>query len=95
MVSVWPWVLLILGVLSRVFIPWLAKRRENPAEAKWDWKFVWPQLVAAVLILLLLPVLVTDLEAVGTLPLQVGWLAGWAAADIGRKTYKALATEEG
>ena len=89
-----PWVSMTVGVLARVFVPWLAKRRENPEGAKWAWKFVWPQLVSVVLIFLLLPLLIGDLAALGGLPWQAGWLAGWAAADIGRETYKALAKEE-
>ena len=91
---VWPWISLSIGVLARVFVPWLAKRRENPQGAEWAWKFVWPQVIAVALIFLLLPVVVSDLGAVSQLPFQVAWLAGWAAADIGRETYKALAREE-
>ena len=89
-----PWVSMVLGVLARVFVPWLAKRREKPEEAKWSWNFVWPQLVSVALIFLLLPLLIGDLSGLGGLPWQAGWLAGWAAADIGRETYKALAKEE-
>ncbi len=88
------WISLTLGVLARIFVPWLAKRRENPEEAKWAWKFVWPQLVAVVLIFLLLPLVVSDLAAVGNLPWQAAWLAGWAAADLGMETYKAFAKKE-
>lgn len=89
-----PWISLVLGVLARIFVPWLAKRRENPEKAQWAWKFVWPQVIAVVIIFLLLPLLISDLAAMGGLPWQVTWLAGWAAADIGRETYKALAKEE-
>ena len=88
------WISLGVGVLARVFVPWLAKRRQDPENAKWTWKFVWPQLLSVVLIFLLLPLVVSDLQSVGGLPWQAAWLAGWAAADIGRETYKALATEE-
>ncbi len=89
-----PWVSMVVGVLARVFVPWLAKRREKPEEAKWSWNFVWPQLVSVALIFLLLPLLIGDLASLGGLPWQASWLAGWAAADIGRETYKALAKEE-
>lgn len=88
------WISLGIGVLARVFVPWLAKRRENPEEAKWAWKFVWPQLISAALIFLLLPLLISDLEAIGNIPWQAAWLAGWAAGDLGMETYKALAKEE-
>lgn len=89
-----PWVSMAVGVLARVFVPWLAKRRAEPDTAKWKWRFVWPQLIAVVLIFLLLPLLVGNLSEMGGLPWQAAWLAGWAAADIGRETYKALAEEE-
>ena len=89
-----PWISLVIGVLARVFVPWLAKRREAPQEAKWQWPYVWPQLLSVGLIFLLLPLVVSDIGAVGKLPYQAAWLAGWAAADIGRDTYKALAKEE-
>ena len=89
-----PWISLAVGVLARIFVPWLAKRRENPEQAQWKWTFVWPQLISVVLIFLLLPLLIGDLVGLGGLPWQAAWLAGWAAADIGRETYKALAKEE-
>jgi hypothetical protein len=89
-----PWVSMILGVVARVFVPWLARRRENPEAAKWNWTFVWPQFLSVGLIFLLLPLLIGDLAEMGGLPWQAAWLAGWAAADIGRETYKALAKEE-
>lgn len=90
------WISLGLGVTARVFVPWLSKRREDPEgpTSSWDWKYVWPQLLSVTLIFLLLPLLVSDLEDVGGLPWQAAWLVGWAAADLGRETYKALAKEE-
>ena len=88
------WVSLGIGVLARVFVPWLAKRRQSPDEAQWSWKHVWPQVISVGLIFLLLPLVVSDLQSIGGLPWQAAWLAGWAAADIGRETYKALAQEE-
>lgn len=88
------WISLGVGVLARVFVPWLARRRENPEEAQWNWKFVWPQLLSVALIFLLLPLLIGDLAGLGGLPWQAAWLAGWGAADLGRETYKALAKEE-
>ena len=94
MEQIWPWISLGIGVLARIFVPWLAKRREAPEKAQWNWKFVWPQLVSVALIFLLLPLLIGDLGIVSSLPFQAAWLAGWAAADIGRETYKALAKEE-
>ena len=89
-----PWISMGVGVMARVFVPWLARRRENPEEAQWNWKFVWPQLLSVGLIFLLLPLLVGDLAGMAGMPWQAAWLAGWGAADIGRETYKALAAEE-
>jgi len=72
----------------------LAKRRANPEEAQWSWKFVWPQLVSVLLIGLLLPLLISNLAGIGNLPWQAAWLVGWGAADLGRETYKIFAKEE-
>ena len=94
MLALAPWVSMVVGVLARIFVPWLAKRREKPEEAKWSWPFVWPQLLSVVIIFLMFPLLIGDLAITGELPWQAAWLAGWAAADIGRETYKALAKEE-
>lgn len=84
---------LLIGLAARVFVPWLAARRLDPENAGWDWKFVWPQLLGFGIIVLLLPLLISDLSVVLEMPAQAAWLVGWGAADIGRKTYKALAGE--
>lgn len=79
------WVGLGLGVLSRVFVPWLNARRANPDEAKWSWRFVWPQIIAVAIVLLLLPLLLgTSLESVGDMTFVSAYLSGYAVADIGR-----------
>ena len=88
-----PWISLLVGLAGRVFIPWLAIRQQDPENAAWSWPYVWPQLMAFVILFLLIPLLVADLEAVSSIPAQAAWLIGWAAGDIGRKTYKALADE--
>ena len=84
---------LLVGLAARVFIPWFAKRRKDPANAKWSWPFVWPQLLSFGILILLLPLLVKELDRIADVPAQAAWLIGWAAGDIGRKTYKALASE--
>ena len=89
-----PWVSLVVGVIARIFVPWLAKRQAAPDSAKWAWKFVWPQLLSVVLIFLVLPIVVKDLLVVSTLPAQIAWLLGWGAASLGRQTYKTLARED-
>ena len=89
-----PWISLLVGLLGRVFVPWLAVRQQDPENAKWSWKFVWPQLLSFAILFLLLPLLVADLEMIIDIPVQAAWLLGWGAGDIGRKTYKALANED-
>lgn len=88
-----PWVSLIVGLLARIIVPWLAVRQADPVNADWSWRFVWPMVVSFVIVFLILPLVVADLAVVQTLPFQAAWLMGWGAADIGRKSYKALAKE--
>lgn len=84
------WVGLLLGVLSRIFIPWLNARRLNPEKADFSWPFVWPQLAAVVIVALGLPLVITNIEAVGQLALTSAYLIGWGAADVGRFVDKAV-----
>ena len=88
------WFSLFAGLSLRVFIPWLAKRQQDPENAQWDMKYVWPQVLSVVLVGLLLPLTIADLGSVADIPVQAAWILGWGAADIGRKTYKTLANEE-
>ena len=90
-----PWLSLLIGIMARVFIPWLAVRQQNPDKGKWAWEYVWPQLLSAGLILLVLPLVIADLTVIQSLPYQAAWLVGWAAADLGRKAYKMVAKDEG
>jgi hypothetical protein len=83
------WIFLILGVLSRVFVPFLLARRNDPS-LSWSWRFIWPQLITVLVIFLVLPLLIADLSAVSGLAPAVAYLAGWAAADVGRETDKLL-----
>lgn len=94
MIQALPYISLVFGLLMRVFIPWLAKRQVDPENAKWNWKYVWPQLLSFGLVFLLVPLTVADIGAVGDIPAQAAWVLGWGAGDIGRKTYKTLAQEE-
>ena len=89
-----PWVFLLIGLLGRVFIPWLVVRQQDPENAQWAWKYVWPQALSFVILFLMLPLLIADLEAVSQIPFQAAWLMGWGAGDIGRKSYKVLASDE-
>jgi hypothetical protein len=94
MVNYIAWLSLFAGLFMRVAIPWLAKRQQDPENAKWDWVYVWPQLLSFGLVALLLPLTIQDLASVSDIPAQAAWILGWGAADIGRKTYKALANED-
>jgi len=77
------WLLLLLGGLSRVLLPFLLERRDNP-ELSWDWRYLWPQLLSFIIFVLLLPLLVDDLASIGALDPQNAWLVGYGAASFGR-----------
>jgi ABC-type phosphate/phosphonate transport system permease subunit len=85
---------MFLGLVARVAIPFLAKRRKNPDQAKWEWKFIWPQLLSFLMVVLVLPLVVSDLSGIWTMQYQAAWILGWGAADLGRQVYKALETED-
>ena len=78
------WIGLTFGVISRIFVPWLNERRNNPDNAKWSWRYVWPQLVAVVVVALLLPLVLSNVEAIGEMAFGAAYVIGWGVADIGR-----------
>ena len=84
-----PWIFLIFGVLSRIFVPFLLARRDDP-DLPWSWRYIWPQLITVLVVFLVLPLLISDLEAVSRLGPAEAYLAGWAAADVGREADKLL-----
>ena len=83
-----PYIAFTLGILSRIFLPWLAAKRNEP-NMGWSWRLVTPQLISVLIVALLLP-LVADFGALGTLPTPAAYLAGWAAADVGREADKLI-----
>ena len=85
----WAWILLTIGIIARIVVPFLMERRENP-ELKWDMKYVWPQIISFVIIALMLPVIVPNLESIAVLDYQAAFLVGWAAGDIGNVGRKFL-----
>jgi len=89
MSQVWPWVLLVTGIFARILVPFLIERRENPS-LTWDMKYVWPQIISFVIIVLMLPVIIPDLEGISSLAFQAAFLVGWAAGDIGNVGRKFL-----
>ncbi len=88
-----PYVFLLLGILSRVFLPWLISRRNAAHTGQplpWSWRYVWPQLVSVGVVVLLLPFLLSNLNNIAELEYTAAYLAGWAAADLGREADKLL-----
>jgi hypothetical protein len=89
-----PYLFLFLGIVSRVFLPWLISRRNAAAAGgqslPWSWRFVWPQLVSVGVVVLLLPFLLSNLANIAELEYTAAYLAGWAAADLGREADKLL-----
>ena len=86
--NILPYLIFALGVLSRIFVPWLVARRENPGLG-WSWRYIWPQLVTALVVAMVLP-LVVDLASVAQMEIPAAYLAGWGAADVGRTADKVL-----
>ena len=64
-----PWLLLLVGAVARIFLPFLIARRDDPS-LSWEWRYVWPQLLSLGIFVLLLPLLVDDLANVGELDAQ-------------------------
>lgn len=87
----WSWILLGTGILARIVVPFLVARRETP-DLSWEWKYVWPQAIGFVIIALMLPVIVPDLDSISNLDLQAAFLVGWAAGDIGNVGRKVLSS---
>ncbi len=88
-----PYLFLFLGIVSRVFLPWLISRRNAAQSGRslpWTWRFVWPQLVSVGVVVLLLPFLLSNLANIAELEYTAAYLAGWASADLGREADKLL-----
>lgn len=75
----------LIGIAARVFVPWLSARQAAPndPELKWNWNQLWPQLIAVLINVLILPLTIPDFSALQGGSYQVLFLAGWGAADIG------------
>lgn len=84
-----PWIMLLLGAVARIFLPFLIERRNDPS-LSWDWRYVWPQVLSVGIFVLLLPMLVDDLANVSNLDLQYAWLVGYGAASFGRLADKGV-----
>lgn len=82
-------VLFGLGVLARVFVPWLIVRIKKPddPESKWSWRYIWPQLVAVLVLLLVAPILMDDPEALTDMRPVMAYIVGWGTADLGKTLF--------
>lgn len=71
-----------LGALAKLFVPWFIKRRRNPdaEDSAWNWRYLWPQLAAFVVVMLVAP-LITDLDAVNMMSPGGAYFAGWGVGD--------------
>lgn len=88
-----PYLFLFLGILSRIFVPWLISRRNASLRGRplpWTWRYVWPQLVSVGVVVLLLPLLLSNMQSLTELEYTAAYLAGWAAADLGREADKLI-----
>ena len=86
------WLALLIflaGVLARVFVPWLIVRYKRPddPDSKWTWRYIFPQLIAVVVLLLVAPILMDDPEALTEMRPVMVYILGWGTADIGKTIF--------
>lgn len=74
---------LFAGIAARIAIPWFQVRRADPS-LSWQWRYVWPEILGFLIVVLGLPMLVPDLqEVVLSLNWQAAWVVGVGAAEAG------------
>lgn len=86
-----PYLVLLIGVLSRAVVPWLVKLYKgvkNGESVNWDWSYLTGQLIFALAVMISVPVLVDNLPDTLSQNLQLVFMAGWAVADVGRLVEK-------
>lgn len=92
LVSISPYIGLVLGVAGRVFIPWYVERIRS-GEIEWDSSKAMAQLATGALMFLALLAANPDLTDLGwqaALAIGLGSaLTGWGVSDIGREVKKA------
>lgn len=81
-----PFVAFGLGVIARVFIPYL--REWLDSRAPFDWRFVVGQLLGALVALIPMLASAEWLGGIAGLTWPAAVAYGWAAADIGREVDK-------
>jgi len=72
-----------LGAFAKLILPWLLKRYRDPdaPDSKWNWRYFWPQLVAFAIVVLVVPILTPNIEAINLMPPFGAYLAGWGLGD--------------
>lgn len=78
-----------LGILARAILPWLLKMYEQKERIDWNWEYMRGQLIAVLVVVVALPLLISDIDSIAAWDWQAAWLAGYAVADIGRMAEKA------
>jgi hypothetical protein len=86
-----PWITLFLGIISRILVPFLLKRRQDPL-APWDWRYVYGQLITVMVVCLVLPFTIPDLVAITNMAPVEAYITGWFVADLGREADKYLSS---
>ena len=86
------WLALLIflaGVLARIFVPWLIVRYKKPddPESKWSWRYVFPQLIAFLVLILVAPILMDDPESLTEMRPVMIYIAGWGTADLGKTVF--------
>jgi hypothetical protein len=90
---------LLAGIAARIAIPWFQARSNDPS-LSWAWRYVWPEILGFVVVVLGLPMLVPDLQnVVLSLGWQAAWVVGVGAAEagnivIGRPVRKEMAKRD-
>lgn len=84
------YVFMVLGVISRMLIPWLVEIYKAQNGWDWKWKYLRGQLVSTAIVFIGLPLLIGDVSAVNEMAWQLAWLAGYGTAEVGRFIDKAI-----
>ena len=91
----WPAMMYMIGVLTRALLPWLIKiivqlRSESDEPVKWQWRYLGGQLLTALVVLLISPLLVDDILVILDASPFAAWAIGYSVAAIGRELDKLL-----
>lgn len=88
-------VFFIIGVLTRMTLPWAVKvvnqlrDEENVEDIKWNWRYLTGQLLATIVVLSLTQLLVSDFE-VAFETRRSAWMTGYVVAETGRMLDKLI-----